>query len=519
MKKGIARNVGTVGVAALALALSLASCSGGSSDVASSDGGPGDDSTASGGACKVDADCAARVPSTAPADCAVGKCDPLQGQCAFTAKDQDGDGHPAANCKATGGGVVQPGDDCDDNNPQLFPGQPQSCTASPDGGTAVDACKTGQIKCLPDGTKSSCTGTVICNEQACVAGACIGTCTPGQTQCSSNGVQTCTSTGAWSDPVSCGSSTCVSGACAGTCSAGSLQCSGNGVQTCSGSGMWNAPVPCNSMTCNAGTCQGVCAPGQKQCSSNGVQTCSSTGTWGAPASCSHLTCLSGICQGVCGPGDAQCTGQTPQTCNSTGQWVSGNACPFLCSGTGTCTGTCSAGSTRNCGQCGTETCTGNDQWGGSCANQGVCTAGTSQNCNWSYPFGCPLTQQTCAGNCQFPGCSANPQNFNPNAGGVCVGNGVDCVNLQRTFVSGPNCFGSTNNYGPYTVCPSGSVLVSSACTMVDQGGGVTGGSCTVSNASSTQVSVSVHANNNCSVNAQAKLNIQCRPVSCGTSHS
>jgi hypothetical protein len=51
-----------------------------------------------------------------------GKCDVVQGKCRFVAKDADGDGHTAANCKPTSGGAVETGDDCDDADAKTYPG-------------------------------------------------------------------------------------------------------------------------------------------------------------------------------------------------------------------------------------------------------------------------------------------------------------------------------------------------------------------------------------------------------------
>ena len=110
---------------ALGLALSAASCGSGSGGAdAGRDGGASAHGAAGGGwqkgdaavACMTDADCAASVPPTvlAPgvgASCAAGECSPLQGVCEYVAKDEDGDGHQAANCMSTNGVAIQEGDD------------------------------------------------------------------------------------------------------------------------------------------------------------------------------------------------------------------------------------------------------------------------------------------------------------------------------------------------------------------------------------------------------------------------
>ena len=80
-------------------------------------------------------------------------------------------------------------------------------------------------------------------------------CKQGDTRCSDSqlGVETCDATGKWSDPVPCASQTCVNGACAGSCSPGQTQCSGNSIQTCDGSGTWAI-----SQTCPVACCDAAC---------------------------------------------------------------------------------------------------------------------------------------------------------------------------------------------------------------------------------------------------------------------
>src|SRR5271165_2603256 len=82
--------------------------------------------------CTTDSDCASAAPPTTPEACATGTCS--AGACVFSAMDQDGDGHPAAHCTSTNGIAIQVGDDCNDRDPNLYPGHPESCSALPDGG-------------------------------------------------------------------------------------------------------------------------------------------------------------------------------------------------------------------------------------------------------------------------------------------------------------------------------------------------------------------------------------------------
>src|SRR5262249_27186189 len=89
------------------------------------------------------------------------------------------------------------------------------------------------------------------------------------------------------------------GVCTGTCTQGTTQCSGNGVQTCSTSGTWGATVPCTNQACVSGMCTGVCTPTAGQCPGNAGQTCSSTRTRGTAVACPGSTvCASGVCSGT-----------------------------------------------------------------------------------------------------------------------------------------------------------------------------------------------------------------------------
>ena len=261
-------------VVAITVALSAGSCVSGSNgtpgNASGKDGGTAPDATAS---CTTDAQCAETVPQTTPASCATGRCNAAHGVCEYEAKDEDGDGHAAADCKSNSGVAIQDGDDCNDHDPSLFPGHPESCTGRPDGG-APDAgfCTPGQISCLPDGTESACTGSCT-------------PCKPSATQCSGDGaLETCGSNGQWAAAVACTNQTCVSGACAGVCGPGQVNCDGLQPQTCAGSGQWqNEGAACSGTTafCVDAGCTAPppsCAPGgpgMNDCGASGESCCTS----------------------------------------------------------------------------------------------------------------------------------------------------------------------------------------------------------------------------------------------------
>jgi hypothetical protein len=436
-------------VAALAVALSGGACSGGKGDVgaAGDDGGvgAGQDATSSGGGgCATNTDCASQVPPTAPAGCATGKCDALQGTCTFVAKDNDGDGDPTANCKASNGVPITDGTDCNDDDPNIYGGHPETCTDLTDGGTAASPCSSGQKECLPDGTESACTGTLVCVNQACVGGKCVGSCGPGETQCSgNNGLQTCGADGTWGSPVQCMGGACLeadagtgSGAasCGGVCSPGATQCGtgsqANYVQTCDGSGEWQtATNPCTDV-CSAGQCGGNCSPGQTECgTSNNVLTCPASGTWpttggtsctsqgkacvatgttGNPSAACSGSCVPGVpgtC-GSCGKGTETCTASgTPGTCKGDPPVTA--TCGPCNDGTSSCGGPCQGGTT-NVGSCGT--CGGTNQCGGTCSRgpamgSGGPTETVNLDFNTSY---CHANSANFAWTPSFVGQSPNP---------------------------------------------------------------------------------------------------------------
>jgi hypothetical protein len=155
-----------------ALALAAGSCSG--AVRAPPDGGA---DRPSGVSCTTDTDCASRVPPTSPPDCAVGTCSAIQGECVFSAKDEDGDGFPAFDCKSTTGVAIVNGADCNDRDPSLYPGHPEACSLPSSEGGSSSECSQGRIACLPDGSESPC---------QCVQGQ-LGCCGAQPQKCASDG--------------------------------------------------------------------------------------------------------------------------------------------------------------------------------------------------------------------------------------------------------------------------------------------------------------------------------------------
>lgn len=205
--------------------------------------------SASAGGCHTDGDCAGETPPTSPPGCATGSCDTRTGACIFTANDEDGDQHASAHCASMNGVPIVIGDDCNDLDPNLYPGHPESCDTAPDGGAPPVGFCQGQIRCLPGGSESPCIATVTCAGQACVAGSCQGSCAPGQTQCEGAQVSTCTSTGSWGPPVTCAVGSCVGGSCMGSCIPGRTRCASTvSIQTCDATGAWGSAVRCNGTT-------------------------------------------------------------------------------------------------------------------------------------------------------------------------------------------------------------------------------------------------------------------------------
>ncbi len=146
------KTFGVAGAAALVLVVLVQACGGsdpdpvgpaedaGADSTSAADTGSGNVDTdgSGGGECTTNDDCKAKLPVTTPADCAVATCDSLQKKCHFKAKDSDGDGHPAKSCTATSG-TIETGDDCDDADPNTYPGAWDGPATDFDSGAGVQA--------------------------------------------------------------------------------------------------------------------------------------------------------------------------------------------------------------------------------------------------------------------------------------------------------------------------------------------------------------------------------------------
>ncbi len=356
-----------------------------------------------------------------------------------------------------------------------------SCTTNCTAGQNANACITNCTACQnANACTTNCTAGK--NANACksgcsdgnpnVCGAIQEVCAPGTTQCdpSSNGVDTCTSTGSWGTAAACVNQACVGGACTGVCAPGATQCSGDGAETCDSTGAWGSAVACTTSvanaaaTCVSGACGFACNSGYTGCNGGCVDEQADTNNCGAcatacPTAIANATaaCVSGACTFTCNSGYTLCNGacvdeQTdPNNCSACGA-----SCPTgdTCSTTPqTCVPTTCAALGFNCGTVG-DGCGGQLDCGDACpANQGCGGGGTPGVCGPVPPCtNLCLQQQTCPGS-----------NITTTVSGkVYAPNGTDPLNNVLVYV--PN--GPVEAIGPGVSCGqcgsdvSGSPLVS-----------------------------------------------------------
>jgi hypothetical protein len=220
--------------------------------------------------------------------------------------------------------------------------------------------------------------------------------------------------------VPCSNQACVANgntaSCTGNCTPGATECTNNGVSTCSGVGAWGPPQACTNQTClvtgTTAACKGVCAPNQVECNTTTAQqSCSASGTWATPTNCVNQTCVGSgpgsQCQGQCAPNQAQCSGQQPQNCSPSGMWQNnGNSCGGRACFNGECTGSdCSSFVPGTCASATCDfrsnTCCVNLSGGSSPCLSGVdasCPASTTIDyapAHCRYSCDCPAGQSCC----------------------------------------------------------------------------------------------------------------------------
>lgn len=93
--------------------------------------------------------------------CTVDTCSHTENGCLFAPQDEDGDGHAAASCLGPAGEAL--GDDCDDSDPDRYPGNVERCTI--DAPTHDEDCDPKTIGILDEDLDAA-VSDVCCNEQA-----------------------------------------------------------------------------------------------------------------------------------------------------------------------------------------------------------------------------------------------------------------------------------------------------------------------------------------------------------------
>ncbi len=405
--------------------------------------------------------------------------------CRHATRDLDGDGFGDMLCAEVGG---VPATDCNDDNPDVFPGSVEICNG------------------LDDDCNGECDETSTC---------CRGTSEPCMTSCGTTGSRTCGASCSWSvcappaetcngvDDDCNGAADDVFECIQGATEACTTSCGSAGMRTCSATCGWGAcEAPgevCNGLDddCN-GTADDTfaCVAGS---TTDCTTTCGSTGT----ITCDGTTCMPGACvppaEGCTGADDdcdgsidesAECTaGETTScmtTCGSTGTRTCSSMCIFgsctppveVCNGADDdCDArvdedfTCVPGSTgscgTSCGTSGTRTCTSSCEWGSCtppieacngadddcdtmCDEAFTCCAGTSGSCTTS----CGTTgTRTCSASCGWSACSPPAE--------VCNGVDDDCNGACDDGV-GTCCAGRTGTCT--TTCGStGSRVCNSSC--------------------------------------------------------
>jgi hypothetical protein len=224
---------------------------------------------------------------------------------------------------------------------QCAPGD-QLCT-----GAQIRQCALQASGCYDYGAAASCPDGQACQNNACAA-VCTDKCSAGSAVCSGDQIQQCALQASgcydYAAAASCANgNVCRSNACVPPpCTPGDTRCSGNAIQSCNSSGTWVTQQVC-SQACDTTTKLCVdtttCTASTWRCAGNVVEQCNATGTaWLSTTSCAG-SCSGGACTGTCTAGQTQCNGNVPQTCNSAGTgYTQGTACSTFCS-QGSCANT------------------------------------------------------------------------------------------------------------------------------------------------------------------------------------
>ncbi|MFH1435342.1 MAG: hypothetical protein ABIJ56_06465 [Pseudomonadota bacterium] len=230
-------------------------------------------------------------------------CDPETGDCVHPVRDADEDGHGDIDCEG--------GDDCDDGDPDVYPGAPELCNEKDDdcdelvdegccdeGAECETECgSTGAIDCPPDGGEGECVPPPeACNGDDDDCDDLVDEdfeCTPPdsteecETECESAGTRECSDACEWGECVppdeECNGldDDCIEGPDNGfACVLGSFRtcttgCSSTGTRECIGGCVWDSCVPpeevCNGADddcdtlCDDGDAFNCCAGATRDC--------------------------------------------------------------------------------------------------------------------------------------------------------------------------------------------------------------------------------------------------------------